>query len=180
MSLTIQTSDGQLFAVKRSEAEQCTVIKYVLMDTEDENDVIPLPQVNSDTWRIIQKYLEKYDQDHDLLEFDNESLIDILQWEREYITDKHKKLSDLSNAANYLQHKRLTKVCIQIMAEEVLKMRDTDERLAYLGLHEVNYTPEESREVCELLNWANEPCPCKPEECERKTKTGEESAVKVT
>ena len=111
-TIKLQSSDGEVFPVDVEIAKQSVIIKTMLedlgMDEEDDEDVVPLPNVNA---AILKKVIQwaTYHKDDPPLPEDDENkekrTDDICSWDADFLKVDQGTLFELILAANYLDIK---------------------------------------------------------------------------
>ena len=110
-SIKLQSSDGEVFPVDVEIAKQSVTIKTMLEDLgmdEDDEEVVPLPNVNA---AILKKVIQwaTYHKDDPPLPEDDENkekrTDDICSWDADFLKVDQGTLFELILAANYLDIK---------------------------------------------------------------------------
>ena len=110
-SIKLQSSDGEVFSVDVEIAKQSVTIKTMLEDLgmdEDDEEVVPLPNVNA---AILKKVIQwaTYHKDDPPLPEDDENkekrTDDICSWDADFLKVDQGTLFELILAANYLDIK---------------------------------------------------------------------------
>ena len=110
-SIKLQSSDGEVFLVDVEIAKQSVTIKTMLEDLgmdEDDEEVVPLPNVNA---AIMKKVIlwATYHKDDPPLPEDDENKVqrtdDICSWDADFLKVDQGTLFELILAANYLDIK---------------------------------------------------------------------------
>ncbi|XP_023223003.1 S-phase kinase-associated protein 1-like [Centruroides sculpturatus] len=124
-NIKLQSSDGEIFEVDVEIAKASVTIKTMLEDLgmdEDEEDVIPLPNVNS---VILKKVIQwaTYHKDDPLPPEDDENIEkrtdDISSWDADFLKVDQGTLFELILAANYLDIKGLLDVTCKTVASMI-------------------------------------------------------------
>ena len=110
--VTITTSDNKIFNVKEEIIFQSNLIKNMLSELESTDDqIIPLPNVNSSTLEKILKYMEHHkDDEGEVIEEPKQGERDSTihdVWDRDFIDIPEENLEQVILAANYLDIKNL-------------------------------------------------------------------------
>lgn len=122
--IILKTSDGQEFHIKEKAASRSKLIKDILTDYQDEN-IIPLPEVDGKTLTKILEYLEHYVNSEPkeipkpLKDSHLEKVID--KWDADYILPLSKEeCVNIVNAANYMDIPSLLQLaCAKIAASMI-------------------------------------------------------------
>ena len=125
-TIKLQSFDGEVFPVDVEIAKQSVIIKTMLedlgMDEEDDEDVVPLPNVNA---AILKKVIEwaTYHKDDPPLPEDDENkekrTDDICSWDADFLKVDQGTLFELILAANYLDIKGLLDVICKTIAKMI-------------------------------------------------------------
>jgi len=113
--IRLQSSDGDTFDVDIEIAKQSATIKTMLEDLgmEDEDDVIPLPNVNSAIMKRVVTWCTHHKDDPAPPEDDEnreKNTADISSWDQDFLKVDQGTLFELILAANYLDIKGLLDV----------------------------------------------------------------------
>ena len=128
-SIKLQSSDGEVFSVDVEIAKQSVTIKTMLEDLgmdEDDEEVVPLPNVNA---AILKKVIQwaTYHKDDPPLPEDDENkekrTDDICSWDADFLKVDQGTLFELILAANYLDIKVLN--CIVTIESTDFSPRDS-------------------------------------------------------
>merc|ERR1719488_417530 len=159
--IKLQSSDGEVFPVDVEIARQSVTIKTMLEDLgmeEDEDEVVPLPNVNA---AILKKVIQwsTYHKDDPPPPEDDENkekrTDDISSWDSDFLKVDQGTLFELILAANYLDIKGLLDVTCKTVANMIK-----------------GKTPEEIRKT---FNIKNDFTPPKKNRCERRTSGAKKS-----
>merc|ERR1712176_157549 len=121
----LQSSDGEVFSVDVDIAKQSVTIKTMLEDLgmdEDDEEVVPLPNVNA---AILKKVIQwaTYHKDDPPLPEDDENkekrTDDICSWDADFLKVDQGTLFELILAANYLDIKGLLDVTCKTVANMI-------------------------------------------------------------
>jgi S-phase kinase-associated protein 1 len=123
--ISILSNEGGLFSVEKSIIDYCMTIKNMLEDLGIEDDS-PIPLLHESTSNEISQkvfefceYIYFTPEDMILLEEWNNDrgfTIALPPWFAQYINIDHKKVCELTNAANYLDIPLLLKFCCKYIA----------------------------------------------------------------
>ncbi|XP_058805724.1 S-phase kinase-associated protein 1-like [Phymastichus coffea] len=160
--INLESSDKQIFKVERKAAEQSITIKTMLdsmcSTEEDENEVIPLPNINGPILKKITEWMTYHKNDPSLNEVGNlEKRTDITnQWDKKYLSVNKETLFELLLAANYLEIKGLIDISSKAIAN-VIKGKTSDEiRRAFkfnqMARKEENSDESESEQETQNIN----------------------------
>lgn len=136
--VTITTSDNKIFNVKEEIIFQSNLIKNMLSELESTDDqIIPLPNVNSSTLEKILKYMEHHkDDEGEVIEEPKQGERDSTihdVWDRDFIDIPEENLEQVILAANYLDIKNLLTLSCKKVAN-IIKDKSVDEIREYFGL----------------------------------------------
>ena len=135
-NLKLQSTDGEIFQVDVEIAKCSTTIKTMLEDLgieEDDEDVVPLPSINSAILRkvILWATYHKDDPAPPAVDHNAEGgTDDISSWDADFLRVDHQTLLKLILAANFLEIQGLVGVCCKTVAKilngkNVEQIRDT-------------------------------------------------------
>ncbi|CAN0877217.1 SKP1-like protein 4, partial [Linum grandiflorum] len=151
--VTIKASDGEIFELEQSVAEQSETIKNLIEDIGTD-DVIPLQNVTGPILGKVIEYCHKHAEaaaakavSQDPVAIDN----DLKQWDKEFANVEHDPLFDLILAANYLNIKSLQGLTCQTVAD-MMKGKTPEEIRETFNIKN-DYTPEEEEEVRRENHW---------------------------
>jgi len=136
----LQSSDGEDFEVEKIVACMSNTIKTMLEDLDignDDEEVIPLPNVNSKTLKKVIEWAEYHKNDPAPEDDDNtdKRTDDISAWDQKFLNLAQNDLFELILAANYLDIKGLLVVTCKTVAKMIK-----------------NKTPEEIRKTFNIKN----------------------------
>ena len=151
-TIKLQSFDGEVFPVDVEIAKQSVIIKTMLedlgMDEEDDEDVVPLPNVNA---AILKKVIEwaTYHKDDPPLPEDDENkekrTDDICSWDADFLKVDQGTLFELIMAANYLDIKGLLDVTCKTVAN-MIKGKTPEEIRKTFNIKN-DFTPSEEEQV---------------------------------
>lgn len=86
----LESSDKEIFEVEPKVIECFGIIKIMFEDLGfDENDVIPLPNINSEILRLVLKWAEHHKDDKKIENLDDaltqQNIEDIEAWDRNFL-----------------------------------------------------------------------------------------------
>ena len=127
-TIKLQSSDGEVFPVDVEIARQSVTIKTMLEDLgmeEDEDEVVPLPNVNA---AILKKVIQwsTYHKD-DPPQPEAGSTNDIISWDSNFLKVDQGTIFELTLAANYLDIKGLLDVTCKTVANNMIKGKSVEE-----------------------------------------------------
>jgi len=112
-NIKLQSSDGEVFDVD-VEAAKCSVVISPMLENLDEEEVVPLPNVNSAILRKVIEWATYHKDDPPLPEDDENkekhSDLTISSWDADFLKVDQETLFELILAANYLDIKGLLAV----------------------------------------------------------------------
>ena len=160
-TIKLQSYDGEVFPVDVEIAKQSVIIKTMLedlgMDEEDDEDVVPLPNVNA---AILKKVIEwaTYHKDDPPLPEDDENkekrTDDICSWDTDFLKVDQGTLFELIMAANYLDIKGLLDVTCKTVAN-MIKGKTPEEIRKTFNIKN-DFTPSEEEQVRKENEWCEE------------------------
>ena len=126
--LKLQSSDGDDFEVEKVVACMSKTIKTMLEDLGDDDEVIPLPNVNSKTLKLVKKWAEHHQNDPAPDDDDSKEkrTDDISDWDKSFLNLDKVDLFELILAANYLDMKGLLDATCKTVAN-MIKGKTSDE-----------------------------------------------------
>eukprot|EP00760_Papus_ankaliazontas_P032039 PhM_4_TR5591/c0_g1_i2/m.86106/K03094/SKP1, CBF3D; S-phase kinase-associated protein 1 len=167
--LVLQSNDAKPmeFKVSREAAKMSGLIKDMLEDhAEDENTVIPVPNVNGKTLQYVLEYIEYHVNNRaDPIEKPLKGKIDdvICDWDKQFLykdlvrggdEKQHELLIDVIMAANFLNIKDLLDLTCATVASMI--KGKTPEQIRALFNIENDFTPEEEEKIREENRWCEE------------------------
>ncbi|XP_067138158.1 S-phase kinase-associated protein 1 [Centruroides vittatus] len=159
-NIKLQSSDGEIFEVDVEIAKASVTIKTMLEDLgmdEDEEEVVPLPNVNS---VILKKVIQwaTYHKDDPLPPEDDENkekrTDDISSWDADFLKVDQGTLFELILAANYLDIKGLLDVTCKTVAN-MIKGKTPEEIRKTFNIKN-DFTPSEEEQVRKENEWCEE------------------------
>jgi len=124
-NIKLRSSDGEVFPVDYDVAKVSMTLKTMVENLgleEDDEEIVPLPNINSE---ILKKVIEwaTYHKDDPPLPEDYETLEkrtdDICAWDAEFLTLEQSTLFELILAANYLDIRGLLVVTCKTVANMI-------------------------------------------------------------
>ncbi|RWW22751.1 hypothetical protein GW17_00013033, partial [Ensete ventricosum] len=158
-SITLKSSDGEVFEVDEAVAMESQTIKHMIEDDCAENG-IPLPNVTSKILAKVIEYCKKHvdasaaassKSSDDASKLADEEL---KSWDAEFVKVDQATLFDLILAANYLNIKSLLDLTCQTVAD-MIKGKTPEEIRKTFNIKN-DFTPEEEEEVRRENQWAFE------------------------
>eukprot|EP00057_Strongylocentrotus_purpuratus_P035446 XP_799167.4 PREDICTED: S-phase kinase-associated protein 1 isoform X1 [Strongylocentrotus purpuratus] len=159
-NIKLQSSDGEVFEVDVEVARQSVIIKTMLVDLgmdEEDDDAIPLPNVNS---TILKKVLQwcHYHKDDPPPPEDDENrekrTDDICAHDQEFLKVDQGTLFELILAANYLDIKGLLDATCKTVAN-MIKGKTSEEIRKTFNIKN-DFTPAEEEQVRKENSWCEE------------------------
>jgi len=159
-NIKLQSSDGEIFDVDVEIAKQSVTIKTMLEDLgmdEDDEEVVPLPNVNS---TILKKVIQwcTYHKDDPPTPDDDENkekrTDDISTWDADFLKVDQGTLFELILAANYLDIKGLLDVTCKTVAN-MIKGKTPEEIRKTFNIKN-DFTPQEEEQVRKENEWCEE------------------------
>ena len=145
-TVTLQSSDEEIFPVDKTIAKKFKIVKSLLEDLGDEDDeVIPLPTVSSDILRRVIQWAEHHKNDPDHDDNQDKTPVDIPSWDADFLNVSLATLIDLNMAANYLDIKGLLALTVRKFANMITGK--TEEELRKTFYIEDDLTSAEKAEI---------------------------------
>lgn len=157
--IQLQSSDGEVFDVDIEVAKVSNTIKIMIDELgykEDEEEVIPLPNVKSNTLKLVLQWATKHKDDEPQEELDmyERCSEDIPSWDVEFLKMDQGSLFELMLAANYLDIKGLLDVACKTVANMIKGKSPTDIRTTFNIVND--FTPSEERDLARDNDWSEE------------------------
>eukprot|EP01012_Entosiphon_sulcatum_P033554 TRINITY_DN42481_c0_g1_i1.p2 TRINITY_DN42481_c0_g1~~TRINITY_DN42481_c0_g1_i1.p2 ORF type:complete len:199 (-),score=59.02 TRINITY_DN42481_c0_g1_i1:167-736(-) len=166
--IVLQSNDTKPveYAVSREAAKMSGLIKDMLEDQEEEQTVIPVPNVNGRTLKYVIQYIEHHHNNHaEPIEKPLKGKVEdvITEWDKKFLyTDlvkdndekQHELLIDVIMAANFLNIKDLLDLTCACVASMI--KGKTPEQIRALFNIENDFTPEEEEKIREENRWCEE------------------------
>ena len=143
MSVQLFTGDGSVFFVDEEVAKQSETIAHIIEDMGTE-DPVPIPNVDSDTLKLIIQFCEFY-SNHHVEEEDKE-------FDSVFFDMDINKIILVLSAANFLNISRLLKKASMAVAN-LIRGRSPKELRTLLGIKQ-EYTKEEMDSIMHENRWA--------------------------
>ena len=145
--LKLQSSDGDDFEVEKVVACMSKTIKTMLEDLGDDDEVIPLPNVNSKTLKLVKKWAEHHQNDPAPDDDDSKEkrTDDISDWDKSFLNLDQVDLFELILAANYLDMKGLLDVTCKTVAN-MIKGKSSEEIRKKFNIKN-DFTEEEEEQI---------------------------------
>ena len=146
----LQSSDGDAFEVEKIVACMSNTIKTMLEDldiADDDDEVIPLPNVKSKTMKLVLKWAEHHKNDPAPDDDDNKEkrTDDISSWDKYFLNLDQVDLFELILAANYLDMKGLLDVTCKTVAN-MIKGKSSEEIRKKFNIKN-DFTEEEEEQI---------------------------------
>ena len=154
-SITLQSCDGEIFHVDKTIVIKFKTIKTLLEDCGDEDDeVIPLSNVNSDILKRVIQWAEHHKNDPE--DNDNQDMIpaEIPSWDSDFLNVSVTTLLDLNMAANYLDIKGLLALTLRTFAN--MMTGKTPEELRKTFNIEDDLTEAEKAQIMKENEWCEQ------------------------
>ncbi|CAF3482464.1 unnamed protein product [Rotaria sp. Silwood1] len=154
--IKLQSSDGDTFDVEVEIAKQSATIKTMLEDLgmDEEEDVIPLPNVNSAILKKVIQWATHHKDDPPPPEDDEnreKNTNDISSWDQDFLKVDQGTLFELILAANYLDIKGLLDVTCKTVAN-MIKGKTPEEIRRTFNIKN-DFTPQEN--ICNMREMNN-------------------------
>ncbi|KAJ3236274.1 hypothetical protein HDU81_010951 [Chytriomyces hyalinus] len=160
MVVTLQSSDSQLFKVDRTVVERSVLLKNMLEDVGDADELpIPLPNVNAAILKKVIEYCEHHksdplpaaEEDKDSTDPSKRRSDDIDEWDASFIKVENELLFEIILAANYLDIKALLDLGCKTVAN-MIKGKKAEEIREMFNI-ENDFTPEEEEQIRRENEW---------------------------
>ncbi|CAL9098537.1 unnamed protein product [Musa textilis] len=156
-TITLRSSDGEVFDVEEAVAMESQTIKHMIEDDCADNG-IPLPNVTSKILAKVVEYCKKHvDAAARSSSSDDAPSVteeDLKTWDADFVKVDQATLFDLILAANYLNIKGLLDLTCQTVAD-MIKGKTPEEIRKTFNIKN-DFTPEEEEEVRRENQWAFE------------------------
>jgi len=159
--IKLKSSDGEVFDVDVEVAKASVTIKTMLDDLgieEDDQEVVPLPNVNSTILRKVIQWAAYHKDDPPPTGEEEENrerrTDDVSPWDQEFLKVDQGTLFELIQAANYLDIKGLLDVTCKTVAN-MIKGKTPEEIRKTFNIKN-DFTPEEEQAIREENRWAEE------------------------
>lgn len=159
--IKLRSSDGEVFQVDLNDIKSLVTINTMIEDLgvneEDEEETIPLPNVNA---HILKKIIEwaTYHKDDPPVPNDDEEREkrsdDICNWDMEFVNVDQGTLFELILAANYLDIKGLLNLTCKTVANMIRDKSPEDIRQMFNIKND--FTPEEEELIRKENQWCEE------------------------
>lgn len=158
--IKLQSSDGEIFDTEIQIAKCSGTIKTMLEDLgvdEGEDEVVPLPNVNSSILRKVLQWAAYHKDDPQPAEDDENKekrTDDISSWDADFLKVDQGTLFELILAANYLDIKGLLDVTCKTVAN-MIKGKTPDEIRKTFNIKN-DFTAQEEEQVRKENEWCEE------------------------
>ena len=158
-NIKLQSSDGEIFEVDVEIAKVSVTIKTMLEDLgiHDEEEVVPLPKVDSSILKKIIQWATHHRDDHsspDADEHTEKQTDDISSWDADFLKVDQGTLFELILAANYLDIKGLLEVTSKTIAN-MIKGKNPEEIRQTFNIKN-DLTPSEAEQIRKENEWCEE------------------------
>ena len=159
-TIKLQSSDGEIFPVEVEVAKQSITIKTMLDDLgleEDDDEVVPLPNVNAAILKKVIQWATQHKEDPPLPEKDENKerrTDDISAWDSEFLKVDQGTLFELILAANYLDMKGLLDITCKTVAN-MIKGKTPEEIRKTFNIKN-DLTPAEEEQIRKENEWCEE------------------------
>ncbi|KAJ6648976.1 S-phase kinase-associated protein 1, partial [Pseudolycoriella hygida] len=147
-TITLVSSDRQIFEIDSRIVECMGTIKHTMKNAYEDNDPIPLPNVDSATLKKVLEWADHHKDDPVSIQDDakeQKRTDDITDWDREFLKVDHHILFAMILAANYLDMSQLLEITSKTVAN-MLKGKTADEIRTMLHIED-DLTKEEKAEL---------------------------------
>merc|ERR1712020_279692 len=150
--ISLQSCDGQVFPVNIDIARQSVTLRNMINDLGiedlDENEIVPLPNVNAAILKKIIAWCTTHYKNND------ESDLSLSEWDLEYLKIDDGTLFELILAANYLDISQLLDVCCKQVAN-MIKGKSAEEIRARFNIQN-DFTKAEEEQIRKENEWCEE------------------------
>merc|ERR1712020_744978 len=150
--ISLQSCDGQVFPVNIDIARQSVTLHNMIEDLGiedlDENEIVPLPNVNAAILKKIIAWCTTHYKSND------ESDLSSSEWDLEYLNIDDGTLFELILAANYLDISQLLDVCCKQVAN-MIKGKSAEEIRARFNIQN-DFTKAEEEQIRKENEWCEE------------------------
>ncbi|KAH8249863.1 hypothetical protein KR038_002674, partial [Drosophila bunnanda] len=159
-NIKLQSSDDEIFDTDIQIAKCSGTIKTMLEDCgmeDDENAVVPLPNVNSTILRKVLTWAHYHKDDPQPTEDDESKekrTDDIISWDADFLKVDQGTLFELILAANYLDIKGLLELTCKTVAN-MIKGKTPEEIRKTFNIKK-DFTPAEEEQVRKENEWCEE------------------------
>ncbi|KAK9941582.1 hypothetical protein M0R45_007284 [Rubus argutus] len=158
-TITLKSSDGEIFEVEEAVALESQTIKHMVEDVGTDA-AIPVPNVTGSILGKVIEYCSKHVEEGK--DSEKERMADFIKpgesplkaWDADFVKVEQNVLFDIILAANYLNIKGLLDLTCQTVAD-MMKGKNPEEIRKHFNIKN-DYTPEEEEEVRRENQWAFE------------------------
>mmetsp|Transcript_13043 Transcript_13043/g.40180 ORF Transcript_13043/g.40180 Transcript_13043/m.40180 type:complete len:160 (+) Transcript_13043:152-631(+) len=148
--IKLESKDGEVFKVERGVATMSTVIANILQDVPENEDRIPIKEVDA---KILAKVIE-YCRYHYELRNTDQSHDEIQNWNKEFIKVDIPTLFKIIMAANFMDIKGLLDLGCFTVASKI-RDRTPEEIRDVFGIKN-DFSQEEEEDLKKENSWAEE------------------------
>ncbi|KAK9456370.1 E3 ubiquitin ligase [Dipodascopsis uninucleata] len=157
--ITLVSSDGESFEVEKDVAERSVLIKNMIEDVGDSNDMpIPLPNVSANVLKKVLEWCKHHKNDPTPVNEDDSDTrkksTDINEWDQKFMQVDQEMLFEIILAANYLDIKALLEVGCKTVAN-MIKGKSPEEIRRTFNIQN-DFTPEEEEQIRRENEWAED------------------------
>ena len=154
-TIMLQSCDGEVFHVDKTIAMKLKTVKTLLEDLGDEDDeVIPLPNVRSDILKKVIQWAEHHKNDPEDDDNQDKVPVEIPSWDSNFLNVSVTALVNLNMAANYLDIKGLLALTLRTFANMI--SGKTPEEIRKTFNLEDDMTEAEKAQVMKDNKWLEE------------------------
>ncbi|GBB93636.1 hypothetical protein RclHR1_02200017 [Rhizophagus clarus] len=155
--VTLKSVDEVEFKVEIPVASRSILIKNMIEDIGEQDQCIPLPNVNEKVLKKVLEWCQHHVNDPQLTNDDDDSRrrnTEIDDWDQMFLNVEQDLLFEIILAANYLDIKPLLDVGCKTVAN-MIKGKSTEEIRSMFNI--VNdFTPEEEEQIRKENEWAED------------------------
>ncbi|CAJ0768873.1 12277_t:CDS:2, partial [Entrophospora sp. SA101] len=153
--VTLKSNDEVEFTVNVLAASRSVLLKNMIEDIGDTDQVIPLPNVKETVLRKVLEWCEYHAKDSHLFDDHDDAhkkLIEIDDWDQKYLDLEHDMLFEIILAANYLDIKPLLDISCKNIAN-MIRERSPEEIRSMFNIQN-DFTQEEEDQIRKENEWA--------------------------
>ncbi|KAI5310821.1 hypothetical protein KEM55_000481 [Ascosphaera atra] len=156
--IKLQSSDGVVIEVERPVAERSILLKNMLEDLGEQEEAVPISNVNETVLRKVIEWCEHHKNDPVTSDNDDTEsrrrTTDIDEWDQKFMQVDQEMLFEIILAANYLDIKALLDVGCKTVAN-MIKGKSPEEIRKTFNIQN-DFTPEEEDQIRRENEWAED------------------------
>jgi len=158
VTIHLASNDGDIIPVERDVAFRSILIKNMLEDVGDEDQNIPIPNVNGAVLKKVIEWCEHHRGDPPSTDADDtdsrKKTTDIDEWDQKFMQVDQEMLFEIILASNYLDIKPLLDVGCKTVAN-MIKGKSPEEIRKTFNITN-DFTPEEEDQIRRENEWAED------------------------